>query len=338
MILIFLFSYITLGSTTCTTWRNIWEVYRYDTVDEAAIILGLPDYQVIMEMNPGINVQFISPAQQVTVPYVMPISSPASWTTTGCSHILHLREAPTAGFSDLENPKKTSQSTVGSAVNSPLITSSPTSKYTLPLYKPPSIISQSNSASSMHNTHSNGAASTIGSQHSSATTISSMKDFEVQSHPTKTATGIETDAQSNTTTRLQGASTTPTTSILSIPVSTRSCHEPNSTFYTHNETQAAFAKSFCQVAGLHIPTFEIKNFQSDIKTQLYMYSIESLPNCTMQTPNVFWPNFCSEVMIQNYLQCNNGGMGGYTDWDCLRLRYKPLFLYIEKSTNLTISF
>lgn len=330
MIILFLFSYVALGSATCTTWRNIWEVYRYDTVDEAAMILGLPDYQVIKQMNPGINVQFVSPEQQITVPYETPISSPASWTTTGCSHILHLREAPI----------------VGSAANSPLTTSSPSSSYTLPPHKQPSITSQSNSASSMPNAYGKGAASTIGSQYSSATTISSTKDSEVQSHPTKTVTstsqsqlntGIETDAQFNTTTGLQGASTTPTTSVVSIPVSTRSCHPPNSTFYTHNETQAAFAKTFCQVAGLQYPTFEIKNFQSEIKTQLYMYSIESLPNCTMQPPNVYWPGFCSQVMIQNYVHCDNGGTGGYTDWDCLRLRYKPLFLYVDKSTNLTIS-
>ncbi|KAL7940067.1 hypothetical protein V8C42DRAFT_338678 [Trichoderma barbatum] len=335
MRLLFLLSYITLAKASCTRWHNIWEVYRYDTIDEAAMILGLPDYQLIKQMNPGINIQFVSPAQQVTVPYVTPISSPGTWTTTSCSHILHLREAaPTASIPDTDELKTISKPMVGSVANT-LTTSSPTSESTLLPYKPPSILSQINNESP------------------------ATEDTKARSNPTKTVV-ITSNSQSSsniTPTTGMGTSIAPTTGVKdteenAVPTSSamdsltsiKTCHAPDYLSYTHNETESLYADFFCQNIGNFWETdaqaFRMHNYINDNGTHVYTYSVEWLPNCTPRDFPPNWKSYCGQIMRQNYILCNNGGLGGFTDSNCIRYRYKPSTTFSwsigNSATNSTV--
>ncbi|KAL7940548.1 hypothetical protein V8C42DRAFT_337181 [Trichoderma barbatum] len=165
------------------------------------------------------------------------------------------------------------------------------------------------------------------------TSTTGMKDTEARANPTQ-KTSTSTYRQSDHP--LGKASDTPST-MNSLPPPARTCHSSNSTYYTRNETQAAYANSFCNgVAALETNMFEIKIFQSEIETQLYMYTIEWIPNCNVTDFHTYSMAYCSEIMRQNYIECNNGGMGGYADWNCLRFRFQPLHSYIDISTNGTI--
>lgn len=160
MIFLCIYIFAAVSEAACSSWQNVWEVYRYDTVDEAARVLGLPDYQVIEQMNAEINVQFVSPAQQITVPYISPISSPGTWTTIGCSHILHLRDAPSANPQNTDTSTQTVKSKSGS-----LFSVTSTTSYSG---------IESNLPSSSHESQEYSTASTINSQHSGLTSTTRL--------------------------------------------------------------------------------------------------------------------------------------------------------------------
>ncbi|KAL7940610.1 hypothetical protein V8C42DRAFT_337106, partial [Trichoderma barbatum] len=353
--LLFLLLYITLANASCTIWHNIWEVYRYDTIDEAAMILGLPNYQLIKQMNPGINIQFVSPAQQVTVPYVTPISSPGTWTTTGCSHILHLRGAPTASIPDPDKLKTMSKPMVGSVVNT-LTTSNPTSESTLLPYKPPSILTQINSESPATEdtkaqsnltetvviTSKSQSSSSITPTTSLGTSIApttGVKDTEAQVNPTQTKPS-STYMQSGHT--LENA--IPTSSAMDSLPAIKTCHAPDYMSYTHNETESLYADFFCQNIGNFWQTdpqaFIMHNYISDNGTHVYTYSVEWLPNCTRREFPPNWKSYCGQIMRQNFILCNNGGLGAFTDSNCIRYRYKPSTTFSwsigNSATNSTV--
>lgn len=320
--LIILFYVAVLGNATCATWINIWEVYRYDTVDEAVRVLGLSDYEIIKQLNPGLDIEFVSPDQQVTVPYISSVSSPGIWITNGCSHTLYLRDTLTT---DQQNTNEYTQTIKSKTLNTPntaLTTTASVSKSTSPVNQQPlstSIISQNSNM-----------PSATKSGYSSATTISQPSSTKEQQDTTQTQLNSSEEQSYTSPTLSSNVPTTAPTSTSAFPTEASSpqCHVPGN-FYTRNETQLTYAQDFCSkdANGFYhtsAPTSIVTLVQDD-KEHFYMFSVEWLPNCQphgLNQPD--WINSCINVMRQNYVLCNNRGQGGYTDLDCVRYNYRPV--------------
>lgn len=97
------------ATASCASWSNLWGVQRNDTVDQAAKALGLLDYQEMQDENPGIDIASVEVGVFYRVPYISDLSQPASWSTSGCTRILHLR---TAGQVKPINPTSTYKSSL----------------------------------------------------------------------------------------------------------------------------------------------------------------------------------------------------------------------------------
>lgn len=340
--------FIALSNATCATWTNIWEVDRSDTVDEAARLLGLPDYQVIEQMNPGINVEFVSPAQQITVPYLSPVSSPATWTTTGCSHILHLRYTPNTNSQSTDKHTKTHKPGEETLSNTaPTTTISVEQSTSLTNYKSSSISAMPqesnlaltvvvgyNSARTIRSSNTKAEPNSFQTQHSLSTEQSHSSSTQLNNiqMPTTSVSqhGISTE-QSDSSSMQLSSIPMPTTSISTSSLSTKAplpqCNIAGN-FYTRNETQLTYAQRFCQRIGnfndTGAPVSWVTLVQDD-KEHFYMFSLEWLPKCKRRGfIGQDWNSYCSDVMRSNYILCINGGQGGYTDSDCLRYSYRPL--------------
>ncbi|PTB40371.1 hypothetical protein M441DRAFT_48215 [Trichoderma asperellum CBS 433.97] len=297
-----------LGNATCATWINIWEVYRYDTVDEAVRVLGLPDYEIIKQLNSGLDIEFVSPEQQVTVPYISPVSSPGTWITNGCSHTLYLRDISTT---DLPNTHQDTQTTASVSKFTSIVNQQPSST---------SGISQDGNTSS---TAKSGSATTVSQ---SSSTKEQQNSAQTQPHSSIQPSYTSPTPSSNIATQTAPTSTSP----FSTEASSPRCYNPGN-FYTHNETQLMYAQDFCSTdaSSFYNETsapISIVTLVQDDKEHFYWYSVEWLPNCQASGHNqqFDWINNCINVMRQNYLLCNNRGQGGYTDSDCIRYDYRPV--------------
>lgn len=312
-----------LGNAGCTTWINIWEVYRYDIVDEAVRVLGLPDYEIIKQLNTGLDIEFVSPEQQVTVPYISPVSSPGTWITNGCSHTLLLQDAITTGFQNTNEYTQTTKPKIPDSSNIASTTGASVSKFISSVNQQPSSTSTISQDSNISSTSKSG--------YSSATTISQSSSTKEQQDPTQTQpySSIHPSYTSPTQSSNIPAQIAPTSaSASSTAASSPQCHAL-ANFYTRNETQLKYAQEFCSkdASGFYntsAPTSIVTLVQDDTE-HFYMYSVEWLPNCQPGgSTKDDWINNCTNVMRLNYLQCNNWGQGGYTDLDCTRYDYRPV--------------
>lgn len=320
--LFILFYFAVLGNATCATWINIWEVYRYDTVDEAVRVLGLPDYEIIKKLNSGLDIEFVSPEQQVTVPYISPVSSPGTWITNGCSHTLYLRDTLTTNLPNIKYTQ-TTKPKIPILSHTASITTASVSKLTSVVNQHPSSISGTSQDGNI--------SSTAKSGYRSATTISQSSSTKEQQDSTQTQphSSIQSSYNSPTQSSNIATQTAPTsTSPFSTEASSPQCHVPGN-FYTRNETQLTYAQDFCSkdANGFYHTSapISIVTLVQDDKEHFYMFSVEWLPNCQargLSQPD--WINNCINVMRQNYMLCNNRGQGGYTDSDCVRYDYRPV--------------
>jgi len=278
MLLLTLLSLSGLGAATCTTSINVWIVQRNDTVDEAARVLGLQDYQAILDLNPGINTAFVSPGDTYSVPYTNSLSSPGSWSTsTSCTKVLHLWNA-------LTQSSGTAIISVGGAS----------------ACKPTTDSLGSRTGANL------GPSGTKPDSYATTTVLIEDQVGSIsQSEPSPVnPSSITSTSASVVTSETQSRS--PATSTVSV----ERCHG-NGAFLTVNNTQSSFAKSFCKNHGQTAMTP-----RSDIAVELfdggdkhfYFYSVDWVEGCRKsETQEIDSGGTCVDIMTSNYEQCQSPG-------------------------------
>ncbi|KAH7109746.1 hypothetical protein B0J13DRAFT_294959 [Dactylonectria estremocensis] len=114
MILLLFLCQISLTSAFCTD-VALWAPWRYETVDMAADVLNLPNYDKFTELNQGLNPAYIRVGQTYTMPFT-DVNPPATWMTVGgCTPLLELNSDTMSHLSTDETTARSQRH--GSLVN-----------------------------------------------------------------------------------------------------------------------------------------------------------------------------------------------------------------------------
>lgn len=106
--------------------NGVWKVEHGDVFADALYPLGIRNAAKVTSLNRGMNIDSIYPGEVYTVPYTSDLSSPATWSTSACTPVLHLDGATssTTAVSGATSPAGTNAKSVAersgpSATHSP---------------------------------------------------------------------------------------------------------------------------------------------------------------------------------------------------------------------------